>query len=173
MTSSARAWLPPEWPYPTRVELATGHHLRPIRSSDVDLHLHAVLGSQERLWSVYGNVWGWPPEGLTVQQDQIELARREAATRRRQSFSYALFDLGETELLGCVHIDPPQGTDAGAEVSWWVVDCLVGGVIEQTLDCFIPAWIATAWPFAHPVYIGRGSTPSTLRLHHTESEERR
>ena len=89
--------------------------------------------------------------GLSVQQDQIDLARREAATRRRQSFSYALFDLGETELLGCMQIDPPLGADAGAEVSWWVVDWLVGGVIEQALDCFVPAWIATAWPIARPV----------------------
>ena len=151
MTSSAGAWLPPDWPYPTRVELSTGHHLRPLLSSDVDLHMQAVLGSQERLWSVYGEAWGWPPEGLSAQQDQSDLARREAATRRRQSFSYALFDLGETELLGCVHIDPPQGPDAGAEISWWVVDWLVGGVIEHALDRFVPAWIATEWPIARPV----------------------
>jgi len=153
MTSPAEAWIPPDWPYPTRVELPTGHHLRPLRSSDVDLHMQAVLGSQERLRSVYGEQ-GWPLAGLSVQQDQSELARREAATHRRQSFSYALLDLGETELLGGVQIDPPQGSDAGAEVSWWVVDWLVDGVIEQALDRFIPVWIATEWPIACPLYVG-------------------
>ena len=38
------------WRPPGRLELPTGHHLRPIRSSDVNLHLRAVLESQERLW---------------------------------------------------------------------------------------------------------------------------
>ena len=47
-------WLPPDWQHPRRFELPTGHHLRPVRSSDVDLHMRAVLESQERLWSMYG-----------------------------------------------------------------------------------------------------------------------
>ena len=38
-----------------------GHHLRPIRADDVDLDMVAVMGSRERLWSIYGEAWGWPP----------------------------------------------------------------------------------------------------------------
>jgi hypothetical protein len=133
-------WLPPEWQHPTRFELPTGHHLRPVRSSDVDLHLRAVLESQERLWSIYGPARHWPPRTLTVAQDREQLARCQAEADQHRSFTYAVFDLGETELLGCVHIDP------GPVVSWWVVDWLVDSPIERALDEIIPAWIAADWP---------------------------
>lgn len=139
-------WLPPEWPHPTRFELPTGHHLRPIRSGDVDLHLRAVLESQERLWATYGPAWHWPPRSLTVDQDREQLRRREAESEQRRSFTYALFDLGETELLGCVDIDPAPDGGATAAVSWWVVDWLIGSPIERALDEIVPAWIATDWP---------------------------
>ena len=132
-------WLPADWQHPTRVALPTGHHLRPLRSTDVDLHLAAVLGSQERLWAMYGGVWAWPPSDLTVEQDREELAQQEAATARQESYGYGLFDAGETELLGRVTIRP-------GEVSWWVVDWLVGGPIEAELAVFVPAWIAAVWP---------------------------
>ena len=141
-------WLPEDWQHPTRVALPTGHHLRPLRSSDVDLHLAAVLGSQERLWAMYGGVWAWPPSDLTVERDREELACQEAATARQESFGYGLFDAGETELLGRVTIRPygAAGVERGAEVSWWVVDWLVGGPIEAELAVFVPAWITAAWP---------------------------
>lgn len=141
-------WLPLGWQHPRRFDLPTGHHLRPVRCSDVDLHLRAVLESQERLWSIYGRAWQWPPGALTVEQDRDHLARREADTEQHRSFTYALFDLGETELLGCVDIDPAPDGHGAAAVSWWVVDWLVESPVEQALDRLIPAWIAADWPVA-------------------------
>ena len=102
--------------------------------------MRAVMESQERLWSIYGLTWHWPPGNLTVDQDREQLVRREADTEQHRSFTYALFDLGETELLGCVHIDP------GPAVSWWVVDWLVDSPIERALDELIPVWISADWP---------------------------
>ncbi len=71
-------WLPDGWAHPTRVELSTGHHLRPIRATDVDLDMLAVMGSRERLWSIYGEAWGWPPAHMTAEQDREDLAHHEA-----------------------------------------------------------------------------------------------
>jgi len=139
-------WLPPDWPHPRRFNLPTGHHLRPIRSSDVDLHLRAVLESQERLWTLYGQAWQWPRRSLTVDQDREQLRRREADGELQRSFTYALFDLGETELLGCVDIDPTPGHVAAAALSWWVVDWLVDSPIERSVEEIVPAWIAADWP---------------------------
>ena len=141
-------WLPADWNHSSRHDLPTGHHLRPIRSSDVDLHLRAVLESQERLWSIYGSARQWPPSTLTVEQDREQLACCEANAAQHRSFVYALFDLGETELLGCVHIDPDPVDGVTAAVSWWVVDWLVGSPIERALDELVPAWLAADWPFA-------------------------
>lgn len=152
---SAARWLPADFPYPQRVEVGGGHHLRPIRASDVDLDMHAVMGSQERLFSIYGKAWGWPPASMTVEQDREDLAHHAAEMATRDSFNYALFDAAETELLGCVYIDPPEKAGADAEISWWVVDWAVGSAVEKALDELVPTWIAEVWPFQRPRYVGR------------------
>lgn len=146
-------WLPDDFVHPERVELSTGHHLRPIRADDVDIDHPAVMGSQARLWSIYGEAWGWPPPTMTVEADREDLARHEQEIADHESFNYAVLDAGETVLLGCVYIDPPvrEGTDA--EISWWVVDDMVATPLEAELDATVPAWIAADWPFTSP-YLG-------------------
>lgn len=147
-----RTLMPADWQHPPRVVLSTGHHLRPVRASDVDLHLRAVLGSQERLWTLYGALWGWPPADLTVELDRDDLARQEDETARGVSYGYALFDAGETELLGRLTIQPARTRGGADDVSWWVVDWLVGGPIEAALNAFVPAWVAAEWPLTRPRY---------------------
>jgi RimJ/RimL family protein N-acetyltransferase len=151
-------WLPEGWVHPARVDLPTGHHLRPIRADDVDLDYPAVMGSRERLWSIYGEAWGWPPDTMTFQDDREDLARHEREIEAHESFNYALFDEGETTLLGCVYVDPPEKPGADAEISWWVVDDLVGTDVEAALDETVPRWIETDWPVENPRYVGRDVT---------------
>ena len=149
------SWLPQDWQHPTRVELTTGHHLRPIRADDTALDMPAVMGSQERLWSIYGEAWGWPPTTMTAEQDREDLQRHADEIEAHESFNYALLDADETELIGCVYIDPPEKPDADAEISWWVRDEYVGSIVEAALDELVPAWIASDWPLAAPRYVGR------------------
>ncbi len=149
-------WLPVDFSAPVGVALPkTGHHLRQIGPNDTELDMVAVMGSRERLWSIYGEAWGWPPETMTAQQDRQDLQRHADEMARNESFNYALFDTGESALLGCVYIDPPERVGADAEVSWWVVDDLLGSDLERALDEFVPAWIASAWPLEEPRYVGR------------------
>ncbi len=141
-------WLPEDLVVPDRLELPTGHHLRPIRASDVDVDYPAVMGSRERLWRQYGAAWGWPPATMTYEQDREDLARHEADIAARETFNYALLDAGESELLGCVYIDPPEpdspsGCDAIS--SWWVVDSAVGTDLERALGEVVPRWLAQTW----------------------------
>lgn len=153
--SAPGCWLPDDWEHPLHVPVGLHHHLRPIRATDVDLDLPAVLGSQARLWSIYGRAWGWPPASMTHEQDRQDLARHEAEIEAHESFNYALFNADETELLGCVYVDPPEKPGADAEISWWVVDAEVGGELERALDALVPAWVAADWPLARPRYVGR------------------
>ena len=144
-------WLPDGFAHPERVELATGHHLRPIRESDVDLDYPAVMGSRERLWTQYGADWGWPPATMSFDADREDLARHAAEIAAHETFNYAVFDAGETELLGCVYIDPPEpGSPPGCDAvsSWWVVDAHTGGDLERALDAFVPGWLAATWGFS-------------------------
>jgi RimJ/RimL family protein N-acetyltransferase len=144
------AWLPDDFVHPTRVALPTGHHLRPIRASDVDLDFPAVMGSRDRLWAKYGESWGWPPSTMTYEQDRDDLDHHEQEIEAHETFNYAVFDAEETELLGCVYLDPPESSSPpGTDVvtSWWVVDRHAGGALEAALDAFVPAWLAATWGF--------------------------
>ncbi|MEQ1786611.1 MAG: N-acetyltransferase, partial [Acidimicrobiales bacterium] len=129
------SWLPGGFVTPTRLDLPTGHHLRPIREDDVAIDYPAVMGSRARLWARYGDAWGWPPETMTYAEDQADLARHEREIAAQETFNYAVLDEAETELLGCVYVDPPSEADraggADAVVSWWVVDAHFGGPLEQ------------------------------------------
>jgi len=151
---SLPGWLPAGFAHPQRADLPTGHHMRPIRESDVDIDYPAVMGSRERLWTIFGAAWGWPPEDMTREEDRVDLARHEAEQVAHKSFNYAILAPGEAALLGCVYIDPPFRVEGDAEVSWWVVDAEVGGPLERCLDEEIPRWIRRAWPFFLPVLIG-------------------
>jgi hypothetical protein len=147
-------WLDASFSAPSRLELATGHHLRQIREDDVDLDYVAVMGSQERLWEIFGAAWGWPPVTMTKQQDRNDLRRHAEEMVRNESFNYAVFDADESVLLGCVYVDPPERVGADADISWWVVDEEVDGSLDRALAAAVPAWIATAWPFDEPRFIG-------------------
>ncbi|MER6302828.1 N-acetyltransferase [Kitasatospora sp. NPDC001539] len=149
-------WLPADFVHPVHVPLLDAeYHLRPIRETDTALDYPAVMGSRERLWSIYGPAWGWPQETMTFEEDRIDLARHEREIAAHQSFNYVLLDRAETAVLGCVYIDPPERTGADGEISWWVVDDLVGSEVEEALDALVPQWIATDWPFRTPRYLGR------------------
>jgi hypothetical protein len=144
------SWLPEDFVPPARVDVNGGHHMRPIRAADVDIDYPAVMGSRERLWARYGPVWGWPPATMTLEQDREDLAHHEAEIAARETFNYAVLDAGETALLGCVYIDPPdaaapEGSDA--VVSWWVVDDAVGSDLERALDELVPRWLRDVWGF--------------------------
>lgn len=150
------SWLPDDFVHPVLVPLpGGGHHLRPIRETDTPLDYPAVMGSRERLWTIYGPAWGWPAATMTYEADQADLLRHEKEIAAHQSFNYALFDAAETALLGCVYIDPPERAGADGEISWWVVDELVGSKVEQALDALVPQWIAADWPFEQPRFLGR------------------
>jgi hypothetical protein len=148
---TSSSWLPADFEHPTRVQLATGQHLRPMGPADTEIDHPAVMGSRERLWTIYGEAWGWPPENMTVEADRDDLAHHEREIEAHESFLYGVFEDDEAELLGCVYIDPPTKTgDVGAEVSWWVVDKLVGSDLERELDDFVPRWLADQWPLPAP-----------------------
>jgi hypothetical protein len=143
-------WLPESFTHPERIELPSGHHLRPIRATDVDIDYPAVMGSRERLWAKYGEAWGWPPATMTFEQDREDLARHEAEIASHETFNYAVLTSDESELLGCVYIDPPPPEDrsgSDAIVSWWVVDDVVGTEIDRMLEDFVPRWLKDTWGF--------------------------
>lgn len=148
-------FLDPALATPTRLDLPTGHHLRRIRADDLELDYPAVMGSQPRLWSIFGPVWAWPPADMTREQDRDDLRRHADEMERNESFNFAIFDADETALLGCVYVDPPEADGYDAEVVWWVVDAEVDGPLDAALTDAIPAWLEHGWPLERPRIVGR------------------
>jgi hypothetical protein len=114
--------LPEGFVHPARCILTTGHHLRPIRGTDVFLDFPAVMGSQASLWSLFGGKWGWPSPTMTIGQDLDDLVRHEWEMESQQSYNYCILDKEESQLSGCVYLDPPDADSppaVDAEICWW------------------------------------------------------
>ncbi|MFE5143003.1 N-acetyltransferase [Streptomyces fagopyri] len=148
-------WLPAGFAHPLRVELSEGHHLRPITGADAAMDRPVVMGSRERLWSLFGEAWGWPAETMTYEANRKDLERHEAEIAAHESFNYVLLDGTGTAEYGCVYIDPPEKAGADAEICWWVTDEKAGTDLERELESLVPRWIAEDWPFERPRFIGR------------------
>ncbi|WP_151523336.1 GNAT family N-acetyltransferase [Serinicoccus kebangsaanensis] len=152
-------WLPEDFEHPTRVALpGTDLHLRPISPADTGIDMVAVMGSQQRLFSIFGPAWGWPPADMTAEEDRADLQRHADEIERHESFNYAVLLADESALVGCVYLDPPEKVGADADISWWVADPWVGTDVEQALDAFVPAWVRQEWPFERPRFIGADLT---------------
>ena len=54
LTISPMPWITRDFEYPQRLELTTGHHLRPIRPEDAEIDQPAVMGSRDSLFAIYG-----------------------------------------------------------------------------------------------------------------------
>ncbi|MGV9564151.1 hypothetical protein [Streptomyces sp. NPDC003480] len=84
--------LSADFVHPARVTLPGRYRLRPITPADSGLGCSAVMGSRERLWSLYGEAWGPPPTAMTHEQDREDLPRHERGTAEHKSSHHALFD---------------------------------------------------------------------------------
>jgi RimJ/RimL family protein N-acetyltransferase len=143
-------WLASDFAYPQRLDLPTGHHLRPIRASDAEIDLPAVMGSRESLFEIYGGPWGWPPETMTVEADAADLQHHADEMEAREGFNFAILDTNESELFGCVYLYPPGEEGADADVSWWLVDKASGTDLERELARALPVWFSEVWGFTAP-----------------------
>ena len=155
VVAAARGWLPLDFVHPVYVEWGEGVHLRPIRASDVDIDMPAVMGNQKMLWEMFGEAWGWPPAAMTAAQDVEDLQRHADEMERHESFNYAILPAEETELYGCIYIDPVHTGDSNrveAEVSWWVTTGAPSWLAVRLGD-LASAWFREVWPFT------RVSTP--------------
>ena len=143
-------WIPADFDFPKRLDLPTGHHLRPIKADDAEIDLPAVMGSRESLREIYGEAWGWPPETMTVEADRDDLQHHADEMEAREGFNFAVLNADETELYGCVYIYPGGDDESDADVSWWLVDAAAGTELERELARELPIWFAEVWGFRSP-----------------------
>lgn len=148
-------FLPEDFAAPEGLE-SERFHLRHITIHDVVKDYEAVMSSQEHLWWMFGDAWGWPPADLTLEEDLIDLAWHQKEAQLGRAFNYAVMSPDETRLLGCVYVDPPEKQGHyDAEVCFWVREDELDTGLEGELEVAVRTWIPSSWPFRKVVYPGR------------------
>ncbi|MFM7402654.1 MAG: hypothetical protein ACKO1N_00890 [Erythrobacter sp.] len=101
----------------------------------------------------------WPggkwPEGLTLEQNLIDLGWHQKEFQRRRSFAYTVVRLDESAVLGCVYILPTQKRGFDAEVYLWARESQLASGFEDRLYAKVKDWITTDWPFITVGFPGR------------------
>lgn len=122
----ADLWLAPWFQHPARSELATGHHLRPLRMADA---------------------------GLPGLPDGLDLEAAAAACNAREAYVYGVFDDEERAVLGTVHLGPGQDVDPPVDVvvRWSVPGC---PSLADAVEAHLGGWLDRAWPFASRLVVG-------------------
>ena len=129
-----------------------GFKVRPITIHDVVKDYDAVMTSAERLRERFP-LWNWPPnDGLSLEEDLIDLAWHQKEAELGRSFNYVVLSPDESRVLGCVYVDPPAKEGADAEVTFWVRVEEEGTALEERAA---REWISADWPFERVRWPGR------------------
>lgn len=130
--------------------------LRMLTVNDAVKDYAAVMSSVEHLKNVWpGSAW---PDGLTLEQDIIDLGWHQREFMNRTSFAYTVMTLNETTVLGCVYVDPTRKRGYDTEVFLWVRASELERGLDARLFAAVKAWLADEWPFENPGFPGRDTS---------------
>ena len=113
----------------------------PLSPEYVDEDFDAVMASAPLLARVFGS---WP-EGLTREDNLIDLAWHEREFTSRRSFSWIL-RAGAGTYIGCFYIYPGIGHRGRAQVVLWLCDIDQRDQIAARLKTDILEWLAGTVP---------------------------
>ena len=143
-------FLGPDFEVPEKLETER-FRLRMLTVNDVVKDYDAVIGSQAHLNDLFGPGW---PEGLTLEQNLIDLGWHQKEFQRRRSFAYTVVAPDESRVLGCVYIYPTRKQGYDAEVYLWARQSELASGMETELTAAVKAWLAAEWPFRNPALPG-------------------
>jgi hypothetical protein len=118
--------------------------LRMLTVNDVVKDFDAVTTSAQHLNDIWGPGW---PDGLTLEQNLIDLGWHQKEFQRRRSFAYTVVALDESRVLGCVYINPTRKAGFDAVVYLWARQSELASGMETELTAEVKIWLTTSWPF--------------------------
>ncbi len=160
MAQSPTPFVPPEFTVPERLETRE-FRLRMLTVNDVVKDYDAVMTSVEHLKTIWpGGSW---PEGLTFEQDLIDLGWHQREFQRRSSFAYTVVTPSESVVTGCVYINPTRKRGYDAEIYLWARQSELASGLESRLYTAVKDWVAREWPFKKAAFPGRDIEWDTWR----------
>lgn len=131
----------------------TNHfRLRMLSVKDVAKDYEAVIESRDLLHSMGST---WPREDFTIEENLADLERHQQEFIERKAFAYTVVSLDESQVLGCVYINPAESEAADSTVYLWVRQSEYDKGLDGVLFRAVKEWIETAWPFTRVIYPGR------------------
>ena len=67
-------------------------------------------------------------------------------------FEYTVVSLDESQVLGCLYIEPSKKADFDAEIYMWVRQSEVANGLDSVLFNTVKKWIDNEWTFKNPAY---------------------
>ena len=145
-------FIPTDFKIPEKLETAE-FRLRMLTVNDVVKDFDAVMTSMDHCKTIWpGGKW---PEGLTLEQNLIDLGWHQKEFQIRRSFAYTVVTPSEARVLGCVYIEPTHKKGYDAVVYLWARQSELAGGLETRLHAAVKDWIATEWPFTSVGFPGR------------------
>jgi len=136
-------FVPANFEIPATLETAE-FRLRMLTVHDLVKDYDAVVSSADHLKTVFpGGYW---PDGLTLEQNLIDLGWHQKEFQKRRSFAYTVVTPCESQVLGCVYIDPPQKIGFDANVFLWARQSMLASGMEIRLYEAVRDWLERDWP---------------------------
>lgn len=149
---SANPFVPREFEVPSTLETKE-FRLRMLTVNDVVQDFDAVMTSVEHLKTIWPD--GSWPDGLTFEQNLIDLGWHQKEFQLRRSFAYTVVTPSESQVTGCVYINPTAKRRYDAVVYLWARQSELEGGLERRLYAAVREWIGKEWPFKRVAYPGR------------------
>ena len=94
-----------------------------------------------------------PPFVGTIALNLVDLGWHQKEFELRRSFAYTVVAPDESEVLGCVYLDPSETHDA--RVKLWVRRSAFAAGLDPVLERAVREWVATRWPFERVTFAER------------------
>lgn len=146
----SRPLVPPDFAVPERLE-GDGFALRPLTVHDLIKDYDACVTSVERLKGFMNPADPWP-EGLTIEEDLIDLGWHQREFTQRHSFAYTVVSPDDAVCLGCCYIYPSDKPGYDAMAFYWVRTSAAASGLDERLGAAFRGWIAGSWPFRRVAY---------------------
>ena len=154
MNASAQIipFVPTDFAVPEKLETKE-LRLRMLTINDVVKDFDAVMSSVDHCKTIWpGGTW---PDGLTLEQNLIDLGWHQKEFQTRRSFAYTVENPSGCTVLGCVYIVPARKREYDAAVYLWARQSELAGGLEERLYAVVKDWIAKEWPFRSVAFPGR------------------
>ncbi|PZR90996.1 MAG: hypothetical protein DLM67_16955 [Candidatus Nephthysia bennettiae] len=81
----------------------------------------------------------------TVTEDLVDLGWHQREFTMRRSFAYTVVAPDESQVIGCVYINPSETHDA--RVWMWVRRSAWENGLDPLVEAALRAWLTREWPF--------------------------